>query len=255
MLALTRAVSPALDRCQLSYLPRTSLETGRAARQHAGYETVLEELGCRILRVPPADHLPDSVFVEDTAVVVDEAAIMTRPGAASRRSEVDAVADVLGAHRPIHWIQAPGTLDGGDVLRIGRSVWVGRSERTNRAGVQQLRSVLESFGYRVTEVAVEWCLHLKSAVTALSDRALVVNPKWVDPARFSGYEVIPVDPAEPHAANVLRVGDAVVMPADYPRTRERIAAVGIGVVTVDVSELLKAEGGVTCCSILLADGF
>lgn len=253
MLALTRGVSPALDRCQLSHITRLPIEPRRAARQHAGYERVLEELGCRVVRIPPAESLPDCVFVEDTAVVIDEAAIMARPGAASRRAEVDAVAPVLAEHRPIHWIEAPGTLDGGDVLRVGRTVWIGISERTNPAGAEQLRSVLEPLGYSVSRVPVEGCLHLKSAVTALSDRALVANPDWVDPAAFSDHDLVLTDPAEPHAANVLRVGDAVVMPAAHPRTRERIASAGIRVVAVDVSELLKAEAGVTCCSILLMD--
>lgn len=253
MLALTRAVSPALDRCQLSHLPRTPIDVRLAARQHEDYESALEELGCRVERVPPADHLPDSVFVEDTAVVVDEVAIMARPGAGSRRPEVDAVERVLASHRPVRRIEAPGTLDGGDVLTLGRRVWVGTSERTNPVGAEQLRSILGPLDYEVTRVPVDRCLHLKSAVTALSDDAVVLNPEWVDPARFPGCDVVVTDPAESHSANVVRVGEVVVMPAGYPRTRDRIESAGIPVVAVAVSELLKAEGGVTCCSILLRD--
>jgi dimethylargininase len=230
---------------------------GRAAAQHAGYEAALEVAGCRLLAVPAAPELPDAVFIEDTAVVLDEVAVLARPGAASRRAEVDAVAPVLAAHRAVERIEAPGTLDGGDVLVVGRDVFVGASERTNGAGADQLRAILERFGYTVRTVRVSGCLHLKTAVTALTDRVLLANPAWVDPAGF-GRRVVEVAPGEPGAANVLRLPDRVVMAAGYPDTRARVRgaldaadADGVGVVEVDVSELAKAEAGVTCCSIVL----
>lgn len=258
VLALTRPVSPTLAACELTHLERVPIDVERAAAQHAGYEAALEVAGCRLVPVPAAPVLPDAVFVEDTAVVVDEVAVLARPGAASRRPEVDGVAAVLAAHRPLERIEAPGTLDGGDVLVVGRAVFVGASQRTNEAGVVGLRSILEPLGYTVRSVPVSGCLHLKTAVTLIDPDTLLVNPEWVDPARFEGRRVVEVAPGEPLAANVLRLPDRVVMAAGQPETRARIRAalaeVGtpdVGVVEVDVSELARAEAGVTCCSILL----
>lgn len=256
MIALTRAPSPAIGECQLSHMERVAIDPRRAERQHIDYERVLEELGCEIVRVAPAPDMPDAVFVEDTAVVVDEVAVIARPGAAARRPEVDAVAATLAAFRPLRFIEPPATLDGGDVLRLGRTIWVGLSGRTNSEAVMQLRRVLEPLGYEVRPVPLHGCLHLKTAITAVAPDTLLVNGRWVEPARFSDYAVVEVDPAEPFAANVLRVGTTVVMAAAHRRTGRRLAARGLRVVEVDVSELAKAEGGVTCCSVLLrsADG-
>ncbi len=251
MIAITRAVSPTLDRCQLSHRQRAPLDPGRAAAQHGAYEDALTRLGCRIERVPAAPDLPDAVFVEDTAVVTDEVAVMTRPGAVSRRGEVAGVAGVLESYRPLRYLESPATLDGGDVLRLERTVWVGVSGRTNRAGVDGLRAVLEPLGYAVRAVSVTGCLHLKSAVTAIAPDTVLLNPERVDPAAFDGFRVETVDPAEPDAGNVLILGQSLVMPASHPRTRDRLIGLGIDVVPVDISELEKAEAGVTCCSILL----
>lgn len=253
MLALTRAVSPSIQECELTHLDREPIDLEAATRQHATYERALASLGCSILAAPPAPELPDAVFVEDTAVVVDEIAIMSRPGATNRRSELGPVADLLSRYRTLRWIEAPGTLDGGDVLRIGRTVLVGLSARTNRAGAEQLRRILEPLGYRVETLAVVGCLHLKTAVTAASEEALLVNPEWVNPAALGGYNVLEIDPREPYAANVLPVGGTVLMPAGQPRTRDRLDAAGFGVLEVEVSELAKAEAGVTCCSIVLTE--
>lgn len=254
VIALTRAVSPAMDRCELSHMERTPIDVGRAGRQHDAYERVLRELGCRVVCVPPAADQPDSVFVEDTAVVVDEVAVIARPGAEARRGEVDAVATVLADFRPLRVIEPPGTLDGGDVLTVGRTLWVGVSRRTNPDGAAQLQRILEPLGYEVIPVPVDGCLHLKTAVTAVADDTVLVNGRWVDATVFSGRTVIETDPAEPFAANVLRVGDRVVAPMAHRRTRERLERRGIRVVAVDVSELARAEGGVTCCSVLLSAG-
>lgn len=251
MIALTRAVGPRLEQCQLSHREREPIDAGRAAAQHRAYEALLERLGCRLERVPPAPELPDAVFVEDTAVVTDEVAVVARPGAMARRGEVDAVADVLARYRPVRRLEAPATLEGGDVLRVGRRVWVGLSGRTNREGAEQLGAILEPLGYAVRPVVVTGCLHLKSAVTAVAPDTLVLNPDRVDGAAFDGCRLVPVDPGEPEAGNVLRVGDALLMPASHGRTRERLAALGLDPFTVDISELEKAEAGVTCCSILL----
>jgi len=160
------------------------------------------------------------------------------------------VADALARFRTVVRIEAPGTLDGGDVLRVGRVLYVGVSGRTNAAGIAQLAERLRPFDYAVVSVAMSGCLHLKTAVTAVTDGTLLVNRSWVDPAAFTGFQLVDVDPAEPWGANVLRVGDALVYPAAFPRTRARLEALGLDVRLVEVDELAKAEGAVTCCSLI-----
>ncbi|RZA12031.1 MAG: dimethylargininase, partial [Lysobacteraceae bacterium] len=175
----------------------------------------------------------------------------TRPGAASRREEGSAVLDVLASFRPLAWIEAPGTLDGGDVLRIGKRVFVGMSARSNQAGREQLDALLAPHGYSVEGVATRECLHLKSAVTQVADGTVLVNQAWlVDATAFADYRCIEVDPAEEHAANAVLIGDKVLYPDCFPRTLQRLRDAGIEVATVDVSELQKAEGAVTCCSLV-----
>ncbi|HET9984126.1 MAG TPA: N(G),N(G)-dimethylarginine dimethylaminohydrolase [Longimicrobiales bacterium] len=249
-IALTRAVSPEIARCELTHLDREPIDLARAAEQHAAYEHALWELGCEVRRVRPAPELPDAVFVEDAAVVLDEIAIITRPGAESRRPETAAVADALREYRPIRAIEAPGTLDGGDVLRIGRTLWVGASSRTNADGIAQLRELLRPFGYRVEGVAVEGALHLKTAATLVAPDLLLVNPAWLPATALDGMARVAVDPAEPFGANALLVGTRALYPAAFPRTLERLQRHGAAVLTVDASELAKAEGGVTCCCIV-----
>ncbi|MBX6364369.1 MAG: dimethylargininase [Gemmatimonadetes bacterium] len=249
-IALTRAVSPEIARCELTHLERQPIDAARAAEQHAAYERALRELGCEVRRVAPAPELPDSVFIEDTAVVLDEVAVITRPGAASRRPETAAVADALREFRPLRAIDAPGTLDGGDVLRVGRTLWVGASSRTNADGIAQLRALLRPFGYRVEAVAVEGALHLKSAATLVAPDLLLVNPAWLPPAAFDGMAHLEVDPTEPFAANALLVGTRLLCADAFPRTLERLRRHGLDPLTVDASELAKAEGGVTCCSLV-----
>ena len=250
-IAITREVSPSLGACELSFVPRTPIDVTLAATQHRGYQRALASMGCKVLVLDAESELPDAVFVEDVAVVLDEVAVMTRPGAESRRGEGASVAALLQRYRPLRAIEAPGTLDGGDVLRIGRTLYVGQSARSNAEGVAQLQALIAEFGYQVRAVPIHGCLHLKSSVTALSDDTVLLQPAWVDRAAFDGYRIIEVDPSEEHAANVVRVGDEVLMPACFPLTRQRIVDAGIAVTTVDVSELQKAEGAVTCCSLLL----
>ena len=248
--AITCKVSPEIGRCELSYREREPIDVGLAQRQHLAYERCLADLGCAVTSLPSEPALPDSVFVEDTAIVLDELAVITRPGAASRRPETASVAAALAPWRPLLHLDPPGTLDGGDVVVTGRTIFVGRSLRSDEAGCGQLRDLLAPRGYTVIPVPVSGCLHLKSAVTAVAADRLLVNPAWVDVAVFAGLGIIEVDPAEPHAANALRIGEAVVFPEAFERTRRRLEGAGIGVVTVDVSELAKAEGAVTCCSLV-----
>ncbi|HEY7169492.1 MAG TPA: N(G),N(G)-dimethylarginine dimethylaminohydrolase [Vicinamibacterales bacterium] len=250
-LALTREISPAIVRCELTHLTRVPIDLDRARAQHAAYERALASSGCLVERLEAGEEMPDSVFVEDAAIVFDELAIVTRPGAESRRGETAAVAAALQPHRPIVHIEAPGTVDGGDVLAVGRSVFVGRSRRTNAAAVGQIERALAPFGYRVSEVAVEWCLHLKSAATALDDETLLINPDWVPPAAFGGVRTVCVHRLEPAGANILRIGAKLLYAAAFPRTCDALVTRGYHVGTLDVSELAKAEGAVTCCSLII----
>lgn len=252
-IALTRDVPDSIARCELTHVPRQPIDIARARAQHADYEVALRRTGCRVERVPAAPDCPDSVFIEDTAVVLAEVAILTRPGAASRRAETDAVADALAAYRGVCSIQPPGTVDGGDVLALGRRIYIALSGRTNAEGIRQMRAHTSPYGYVIESVPVHACLHLKSAATSLSDRAVLVQPRWIDPRVFRRHEVVTVDPTEPYGANALRVGDRIIYPSAFPRTAERIASRGLEVLTVDASELAKAEGAVTCCSLVFED--
>lgn len=250
--AITRAVSPGLANCELTYQTRVPIDVEVARAQHRAYEQALEAAGYRVERLDADAGMPDSVFVEDMAVVFDEVAILTRPGAGSRRREMPAIAAALAAYRPIQEIQPPATVDGGDVLVAGRQVFVGRSSRTNDAAVTQLRRVLGPFGYSVEGTEVRGCLHLKSAVTVLDEERLLVNATWLDTAAFDRFTLIEVAPEEPAAANVLRLADRIIVAKAFPRSAARIAALGLRVELVEASELAKAEGAVTCCSLIVS---
>lgn len=248
--AITRPVSPALERCELTHLERRTIDVTRAQAQHAAYEQALADLGCEVRRLVVEPDLPDSVFVEDTAVVLEELAIVARPGAASRRPETRGIADRLRPIRRLATIEAPGTLDGGDVLQVGHQLWVGRSTRTNATGRAQLRSIAGQAGYVARSVDLHGCLHLKSAVTRVGEKTVLLNPRWIDPAAFGDLERIEVDPGEPQAANALAIGGTVLTATAFPRTRARLEAAGLRLHVVDASELAKAEGGLTCCSLV-----
>lgn len=250
--AMTREVSHNINSCELTHLDREPIDLDNARRQHGLYEEALKACGCRIIRLPPAPDLPDAVFVEDTAVVVDEVAVITRPGAPSRRPETASVSESLSGLRPLVQIQAPGILDGGDVLRVGRRFWVGLSSRSNLAGMEQLRTILQPFGYQVEAATVSDCLHLKTAVTAIGEDAVLVNPAWVDVNQFGVSTVIEVDPTEGNGANALMVNSRLIYPAEFPLTKHLLEQAGFDVVSVPASELAKAEGAVTCCSLVFS---
>lgn len=248
--ALVRAVSPGIGDAELTHLDRTPVDVERARDQHRDYRRALTDLGLRLVEAPPLPEHPDGVFVEDALVVVDGLGILTRPGAASRRGEVASIApllDGLGLRRAA--ITAPGTLDGGDVLQVGRTVYVGSSSRTNDAGIDQLRRLLEPAGRRIVPVQVHRALHLKTAATALPDGTILAVPAWVDSAAFSSHEVIAVP--EQAGADVLLVGEAVVVSASAPRTAELVADRGWPVRLVDIGEFERVEAGPTCLSVLL----
>jgi|TARA_B100001105_G_scaffold210043_1_gene174469 dimethylargininase len=249
-IAVTRGISPAIGHCQLTHLEREPIDDEVARAQHGTYERVLRDLGCQVEHLAEEPDLPDSVFVEDIAVVLDEVAIITRPGAESRRGERSSIRRALEPHRRLEHIRAPGILDGGDVLVVQKDIYVGLSTRSDDEAVRQLKLLVADLGYTVTGVEVRGCLHLKSAVTAVSEDTLLINPDWIDATYLPGHAFIQVDPAEPSAANVVRVGDTVLFAADFPRTGERISAAGFRTLPVDASELAKAEGALTCCSLI-----
>ena len=250
LVALTRPVPPSIVACELTHLSRAPIDVGMARAQHEQYEQALRDLGCRVERVAGAPDQPDSVFIEDTAIVFDELAIVTRPGAPSRRKEIEPVASALERYRRVRRIEAPATMDGGDVLCVGKRVFVGVSRRTSADGPDQLDALLAPLGYTVEGIRMERCLHLKSAVTAASDTLLVVNPEWIDCRELDGFDCIEVPPEEGFAANVVRIGAAVLCADGAPRTRRALEARGLDVRPVAASELAKAEGALTCCSLI-----
>jgi dimethylargininase len=253
VIALVRAVADSLGRCELSYLGRSEIDIPRARSQHTRYTAALAALGCELEWLPPLPAQPDGVFVEDTAVVVPEVAVITRPGAASRRGEIDSAAAALAAHVPVRRISEPATLEGGDVLRIGRRLYVGASRRSNAQGVAQLGQALAPFGYSVRAVAMRDCLHLKSAATFIAPDTLLANPAWVDPAEFGCARTLTVAADEPFGANTLTVGGITLVSADYPQTQQRLESAGVVTRTLDVSELHKAEAALTCLSVLIGE--
>jgi dimethylargininase len=247
MRAFTRAVSPRIAECQLTHLDRVPIDAARAAAQHAAYEQALAAAGFAIVRLPELPDDPDAVFVEDTALILGDHAVITRPGAPSRADETDSTAAGLADYFEVHRL-ASGFLDGGDVLAIDRRLYVGVSTRTDRAGIAALAQLAAGFGYEVIAASAGACLHLKTGATYAGDGVLLFNPQAIDPSQFAGVEPLPVD--EPLAANCVRAGGRLILPAGNPRTAARLHGRGFDVVEIDVSELEKAEAGVTCMSLI-----
>jgi dimethylargininase len=248
--AIARAVSPGIVNCELTFVARQPIDLAKAEEQHRAYQRLLEKCGARVISLPAEPALPDSMFVEDPAIVLDELAVIFPLGTASRRAEAASIARALSKFRKLAHVELPGTAEGGDILRVGRRVFAGLSSRTNAEGIRQLASILAPYGYNVITVPVTGCLHLKSAVAYLGRNTLLANRAWFSTKPFSGFEWIDVAPEEPHAANALTIGDTVIFPASFPRTRARIEERGFHVTPLDISELQKAESGLTCSSLL-----
>jgi dimethylargininase len=249
-IALTRGVSPSIDRCELTHIGREPIDLPRAIAQHEDYCDRLEALGLEVLRLPADPACPDCCFVEDTAIVLDEVAVLTPLGTPGRRAESPAIEAALSRYRTVRRIPLPATIEGGDVMRIGRRIFVGLSTRTNAAGIDALRGIAAPFGYEVIPVSVTGCLHLKSAVTALGDEAVLANPAWFDTAPLARLRIVAVAEDEPGAANVLTVRGQIWAHPGFPRTIERLEGLGYRVGRVDISEFLKAEAALTCKSVL-----
>lgn len=250
MIAFIREVSPLLDRRQLTHRPPRSIKIERARKQHAAYEQVLKGLGLEVESVPALSDRPDGVFVENMAVLLPEVAVIARPDVLSRLREVETVATLLAQYRPVQKIIGPGQLDGGDVLRIGRTLYVAQTARTNAEGIADLRVIIEPFGYQVRTVEIRDCRNLKTACTFVPPGYLVANPAWVDLEQFGDREIITVDTAEPFAANTLTLAGTTLVGA-FPKTEIKLKKAGLMTRRVDISELAKVEGGLTCLSLIL----
>jgi dimethylargininase len=250
LLALTHAPSPQMQACVRTFVQADAVDVGLVQQQHAAYCHALRQCGAVVEVLNVNGDSPDAVFIEDTAVVLDEVAILTAMGTPSRQTEPAGLEAVLRKHRPIERITR-GTLEGGDVLKLGRTLLVGQSCRTSAAGIESLAEVVRPFGYRVVGIPVELCLHLKTACTALPDGRLLVNPDWVARSALPEHELVAIPAAEPWGANVLPIGDHVLLPAAHLRTAEMLETLGFRVVRVALSEFAKAEGGATCLSLLL----
>ena len=252
-IVITREVSPRFAECELTHIERVPIDVELARAQHHDYIRTLSSLGCQVVELPEEADLPDSVFVEDAAVVLPEVAVITRPGADSRKPETESITHVLSPYRALVHIIEPGTVDGGDVLVLAKTIYVGLSTRSNNDAIIQLQKLLDHYGYMVAGVDLNDCLHLKSAVSRVDDTTLLINKNWVDRSCFKGFEFIEVDRSEPYAANCLPIGNSIVYPTAFPKTCQKLEENGFKVANVDISEIAKAEGAVTCCSLIVTD--
>jgi dimethylargininase len=234
----------------LTFRARESIDLAEAIRQHSAYCAALREAGITVQVLPAVEHLPDAVFVEDTAVVLDELAVITRPGSRRRREEVATVAAALKRYRPLACIEEPGTVDGGDVLTVGRRLFVGLSSRTNEAGYHRLSRAVEMHGYRAVPLKVDGCLHLKTALCALDEETLLINPYWIDVGKLRGFQLVEVAEAEPFAANCLALNGVIHVSDRCDRTRELLEQRGYVTRILKITEFEKAEAGLTCLSLV-----
>ena len=248
--AITRSTGPELASCELTHLERRPIDFARALEQHASYQDALRGSGVDVIELAADPALPDGVFVEDTAVVVDEVAILASPTPVSRRAETLAVEVALQPFRPLLRLPPDARLEGGDVLHAGRTLYVGLSARTNEAGVQALARMVSAFGYSIVPVKVAGCLHLKSACGLLDEETILINRAWVNANVFSGLRLVDVPAEETWGANVLALPGAVFVSRAFPRTGDLVRSLGYVVVELNVDELHKAEGGLTCMSLL-----
>lgn len=255
VVAIVREPAESLTRCEVTFVERRPIDVARAREQHSAYVAALRTLGVDVVGLPAREEWPDSTFVEDAAVVLDEAAVLTRPGASSRRDEPEGVAEALACYRPLYAIREPGTLDGGDVLRSGRTLYVGRSSRTNEAGIGQLRDIAAPLAYTVIAVEMHDCLHLKSACAVLAPGVFLADPDRLDTTALRANRIVPLPPDEREAADALILRGHALLPAGYPTTRGLLEGEGLRVIELDLSEFLKAEAGPTCLSLIIEPPF
>jgi dimethylargininase len=250
MIALTHQPSPNLQACERTFVPLMSIDAALARQQHQAYCQALTDCGAEVRVLDFNLNLPDCAFIEDTAVVLDAVAILCSMGTPSRQAEPAGIEAVLREYRAVERILPPATLEGGDVLQIGRRLLVGQSSRTSGNGIAAFQEITSRFGYRVTAIPVRGSLHLKTACTALPDGRLLINPDWVDVGSLAEFDRIPIPKEEPFAANICLAGQNVLLPGSHRQTAELLKQLGFATRAVDISEFSKAEGGVTCLSLL-----
>ncbi len=255
MQALTLTPSSSMNEtnCELLFMKPQAIDTGLALSQHSKYCQCLEDLGFEVTRLPAIAELPDSVFIEDPVVLLDEVAVLTLPFSPSRKGEVPNIEKFISGLGKTERIIPPGTMEGGDVLKIGRTLYVGISNQTNQEGFNQFRSFVEPFGYKVIPVKVQGALHLKTAATALDDRTLLMNPDWIDAQPFRDFRIVEVPRDEPFGGNIIAVGRRVLMHEGFVQTCHTVKSLGFEVSLVNISEFLKAEAGLTCMSVLYGE--
>lgn len=249
-IALLNRPSRRLAECELTFVDREPISHSRALEQHENYARVLGELGLSVTILRLNDEMPDGVFVEDAAIVLDEIAIITPMGTASRRPEVPAIESELRKHRNVVRVELPATLEGGDVLKVARTLYIGETTRTNKAAIAAVARIVEPLGYKVMPVPVRGGLHLKTCITALNERTFIANPEWLDLHAFQGHQIVSVHEHEAFAANVLLANGMVLMNAAYPRTADLVSSLGFATKVVEISEFGKAEAGLTCLSLI-----
>ena len=253
LIAVTNVPSPLLHLGVRTFADEAAIDHAAAVRQHEQYRDALRQCGCRVVALDVNREHPDSVFVEDTALVLDEVAIMMSPGAASRRDEPRAIEPTLREYRPVLHVESPATIDGGDIVRNGRHLHAGESQRTNAAGISALAALSRSYGYEVTGIPVHGCLHLKSGCSSLPDGRFLVNPDWIDVSALPSGRLLHVPANEPWAADVLVIGERIIVSDAFPETADLLERQGWEVVPVAVSEFAKVEGGVTCLSLVFEE--
>ncbi|QIR76377.1 dimethylargininase [Sulfurospirillum diekertiae] len=249
LLAITHLPSPKLQNCELTFLQSEPISIEKANEQHQQYCTMLERCGAKVIVLENNVAYPDSVFVEDPIIVFDEVAVLTSMGVESRRAESAYMEKIFLKYRKIERIALPAKIEGGDVLKVGKKIFVGESARTNMEGIQALEAIIKPFGYAVISVKVTGCLHLKTGVTALDDQTILINANWVDADAFEGFSKVEVPDDEPFGANVLQIGDIVCMNEAFPKTMMLVKSLGYKVDSANISEFVKAEAGLTCMSV------
>jgi dimethylargininase len=250
-IAITRKISSSFNECEITHIERIPINLDIAREQHTEYVHALEEVGCEVIELPEESELPDSVFVEDTAFILSELAVITNPGADSRKPETETIIKALSPYRVLIHVSDPAAIDGGDVLVLDKKIYVGLSTRTNSYAVEHLNRLLNQYKYEAIGVELTDCLHLKSAVTKVDEETLLINKAWVDESHFSDFNLIEVHPSEPYGANCLSVRGHIIYPSTFPRTQEKLEQRGFKIKNVNLDELAKAEGAVTCCSLII----
>jgi len=250
LVAVTNVPSPLLYLGVRTFADEAAVDYSIALGQHEQYRDALQRCGCHVISLEVNREHPDSVFVEDTALVLDEVAIMMSLGAASRRDEPRAIEPTLREYRAVVCVEPPATIDGGDIVRNDRRLYVGESQRTNGAGISALAELSRKYGYEVASIPVFGCLHLKSACSALPDGRFLVNADWIDVSPLPNDRLLHVPDSEPWAGDVLVIGERIIVSDAFPETIELLERQGWEVVPVGVSEFAKVEGGVTCLSLV-----